>query len=91
MGYESGERDITKAKCAVKVCCVTRGHETCVDCPDYESCEILGAFHGKTGYNYGKYRQALEYIRRDGYESFLMIAESWTGACGKYPPSGGRD
>jgi hypothetical protein len=34
-------------------------------------CEVLGAFRGKTGYKYGKYRQALEFIRQDGYESFL--------------------
>jgi len=88
IGYEAGERDIAKARCRVKRCCVSRRLQTCADCSEYEACQVLGGFHGKAGYKYGKYRQALDYIRENGYEAFLVIAESWTGACGKHPPPG---
>lgn len=86
-GYDTGERDIAKARCKVKLCCVTRYQETCADCSEYVACEALGALHGKPGYKYGKYRQALEYVRENGYEPFLVVADRWSGAYGKYPPN----
>jgi hypothetical protein len=88
IGYELGERDIAKARCKIKLCCISRQLETCADCSEYVACEVLGAFHGKVGYKYGKYRQALEYIREHGYEAFLVVADCWTGAYGKYLPPG---
>ena len=38
-------------------------------------------------YKYGKYNQALEYIRAHGHghAAFLNAAKHWTSACGKYP------
>jgi hypothetical protein len=45
----------------------------------------LGEFHAKNGYKYGKYREALVFIRENGHRSFVAIADGWTGACGKYP------
>jgi hypothetical protein len=85
LGYEHGERDIDKAKCKMKVCCFKeRGYETCADCPDYLSCEILNEFYGKKGYKYKKYRQALEFIRENGYAKFIEIADTWRGPYGKY-------
>lgn len=85
LGYERGERYITKAKCKIKVCCFKeRGYETCADCPDYLSCEILHEFSGKKGYKYKKYRQALEFIRENGYAKFIEIADTWRGPYGKY-------
>ena len=85
LGYERGERDITKAKCKMKVCCFKeRGYETCADCPDYLSCEILKGFYSKKGYKYKKYRQALEFIRENGYEKFIEIADTWRGPYGRY-------
>jgi hypothetical protein len=86
IGYDNGERDIQKARCRIKVCCVTRKHPSCADCPEFADCPTLGEFHAKKGYKYGKYRQALEYIRANGYKAFLTVADGWTGACGKYPP-----
>jgi hypothetical protein len=85
LGYERGERDIDKAKCKMKVCCFKeRNYETCADCPDYLSCEILNEFYGKKGYKYKKYRQALEFIRENGYAKFIEIADTWRGPYGKY-------
>ena len=85
LGYERGERDITKAKCKMKVCCFKeRNYETCADCPDYLSCEILNEFYGKKGYKYKKYRQALEFIRENGYAKFIEIADTWRGPYGRY-------
>lgn len=85
LGYSSGERDIRKARCKIKVCCVAREHATCADCVAFEDCPTLGQFHAKTGHKYGKYRQALEYIRAKGYGAFLNVAAKWTNAYGRYP------
>ena len=88
-GYDTGERDIEKARCQIKVCCVTRKHSTCAGCADFGDCPTLGGFYAKSGYKYGKYRQALEYIRTKGYVAFLTVAVKWTGAYGRYPPARG--
>ena len=85
LGYENGKRDITKAKCKMKLCCFKeRSYETCADCPDYLSCEILNEFYGKKGYKYRKYRQALDFIRENGYTKFIEIADAWRGPFGRY-------
>ena len=81
-GYLDGTRKLSRAKCRMKKCCLTRA---CGDCVEYESCEIIQSFLNHPGYKYGKYKQALEYIRTHGYSAFLKAAEHWTGAHGKYP------
>lgn len=86
LGYESGERNIYKAKCKIKVCCfIENKFETCADCPDYPSCRTIKDFHNKGGYKYKKYKQSIEFIRRDGYMKFLKIASHWKGPYGKFP------
>jgi len=83
LGYESGERDLSKAKCKIKVCCFReRGLETCADCLDYP-CEILDAFWSKKGWKYQQCKKQLEFIRQNGYEEFLAQAENWKGPRGK--------
>ncbi len=84
IGYGDGGRNIDKAKCAIKVCCVKRGYLSCADCAEIEVCLILNGFYNKSGYKYGKYKQAVQYIRRNGYDAFLKIADKWTNAAGKY-------
>lgn len=84
LGYSTGNRDIKKAKCKMKVCCVTKGLDSCADCESYESCRIIQEFHNRNGHKYGKYRQAIEYIREKGYEQFVSIADMWGNAYGKY-------
>ncbi|MBA1333752.1 MAG: hypothetical protein HPY66_0145 [Firmicutes bacterium] len=45
---------------------------------------LINEFHGKNGYKYKKYRQAIEYVRANGYADFLKIADSWDGAYDNY-------
>jgi hypothetical protein len=84
LGYESGERHISKARCKIKVCCFRdRRLETCADCADYASCETIRSFQDKSGYKYRKYKQALDFIRERGYDEFLRLARSWKGPYGR--------
>lgn len=85
LGYGKGERDIRRARCKIKVCCFgERKLETCADCPDYPACGTISGLHGKRGYKYGKYRQAIEFIRKNGYAKFIKMADKWKGAYGKF-------
>ena len=84
LGYQTGERDLSKAKCAMKVCCVGKGYASCADCAEYNSCDTLQAFYAKNGYKYGKYREALEFIREHGYDAFVALADGWHGPYGRY-------
>jgi hypothetical protein len=85
LGYDSGERDINKARCKIKVCCLKeRQFETCADCSDYPDCTVIQNFYTKEGYKYRKYRQAMEFIRVNGYDSFILIADKWKGPYGKF-------
>ncbi|MBP1927797.1 hypothetical protein J2741_000344 [Methanolinea mesophila] len=85
IGYADGERDLSKAKCRIKVCCMGRGYKSCADCPDFADCTTLNEFFGKKGYKYRRYREALEFIRRHGYAKFVKIADTWKNAYGIYP------
>lgn len=84
LGYEDGERDINKAKCKIKVCCFRdKQLETCADCGDYLTCNIIQGFYLKNGYKYGKYKQSMDFIRENGYDEFTKIADKWKGPYGK--------
>ncbi|MBN2008694.1 DUF3795 domain-containing protein [candidate division KSB1 bacterium] len=85
LGYDTGERDISKAKCKMKVCCLTKGLITCADCKEYDSCEIINNFHSHNGYKYKKYREAIDFIRAHSYDEFLEIASQWKRQYGAYP------
>ena len=83
LGYAEGERDIKKAKCSMKVCCFReRELETCADCPDYGSCPTIQNFHNKKPFKYKKYKQSIEFIRNNGYERFITMADGWKNAYG---------
>jgi hypothetical protein len=84
LGYDDGTRDIAKARCKIKVCCVGRGLDSCADCAEYDSCGVIQGFYAKNGYKYAKYRQAIEFIRAHGYAEFLEIANRWTRQYGRY-------
>ncbi|MDD4096182.1 MAG: DUF3795 domain-containing protein [Oscillospiraceae bacterium] len=84
IGYENGDRDLSKAKCRMKVCCVSKKLRSCADCGDYDTCRILNDFYDKNAYKYKKYKEATEYIRANGYDAFLEIADTWKNAYGKY-------
>jgi len=83
LGYGEGERDIAKARCKIKVCCLKQNLKTCADCSLYPSCETLGSFYNKKGYKYKKYKQAIEFIRENGYDRFIRIADDWKNTNGK--------
>ncbi len=83
IGYSTGERDIEKAKCAIKVCCMKREFISCADCTENQNCLLLHVFYKKNGYKYGKYKQSLEYIKEHGYSAFCEIADKWNNATGK--------
>ena len=83
LGYGSGKRDLSKAKCKIKVCCFKENRlETCADCQKYP-CDILGEFWNKKGWKYKQYGKQLEFIRQNRYEEFLKIANEWKGPHGK--------
>jgi hypothetical protein len=84
LGYDTGERELGKARCRIKVCCMTKGYRSCADCPEIETCGIMKEFFGKNGYKYKKYKEAIEFIRKNGYDAFLEIADTWTNAYGRY-------
>ncbi len=84
LGYEEGKRDINRARCKMKVCCFKEKKlETCADCSEYESCQIIRAWFDKKGYIYKKYRESIEFIRKYGYDVFLEQADQWKGPYGK--------
>ena len=37
LGYLDGSRDLRRARCSMKVCCLTRGHITCADCERFDT------------------------------------------------------
>ena len=83
IGYQTGERDILKAKCKMKVCCIQKGFLSCADCSEYDTCDILQGFYTKKGYKYKKYKESLDFIKTSGYDKFLEIAIIWTKQYGK--------
>jgi len=82
-GYENKARDIRRAKCRIKVCCIKKGLISCGDCSDFSSCTIIQGLYEKNGYKYKKYRESMEFIRQHGYEEFLKRTASWKRAYGK--------
>jgi len=86
LGYADGSRDLAKAKSRMKVCCLGRGLETCVDCPDLHTCETLDVFFNQKGYKYRRYKEAIEFIRVHGRPAFLAQADAWSGAYGRLVP-----
>ena len=84
IGYEDGERDLKKARCKMKKCCIAKGHNTCADCEVYSTCPIIQGFYGKKSYKYKKYEQATLFIREKGYRNFLEVADGWKNQYGKY-------
>jgi hypothetical protein len=84
LGYEIRGRNISRAKCKIKACCFwERKFETCADCPDYPACRTIRDFYEKEGHKYKKYKQSIEFIRKNGYGKFIKTAENRKGPYGK--------
>jgi hypothetical protein len=85
LGFDTGERDISKAKCKIKVCCFgDKKLETCADCIDLRTCHTIWNLYAHNGYKYKKYKQAIEFIKINGYSEFIKIADKWKNAYGRY-------
>ena len=84
IGYADKSRDFSKAKCKMKVCCMSKGYISCADCGALDSCALMQTFFVKNGYKYKKYKQAIMHIRENGYKKFFSIANSWKMQYGKY-------
>jgi hypothetical protein len=84
LGYESGERNISKAKCKIKLCCFKDNNfETCADCDKFSNCEIFnGRFRVGTR-DHKKYQESLFFIKNSGYDKFILRADKWKGTYGK--------
>jgi hypothetical protein len=84
LGFDTGKRDINRAKCKIKLCCFRDNNfDTCADCPKLESCKIVGEWYSKNGYKYKKYKEAIYFIKTHGYKKFLKLADKWKGAYGR--------
>ena len=84
LGYEDGSRDIARARCMIKRCCFgSKELETCAECPDYRSCQVLASFHGKVGREYEGYRASLKFIARNGCEEFVKMTRRWKRTYGE--------
>lgn len=68
----------------MKVCCIRKQYNSCADCDEYSSCDIIQGFYKKDGYKYKKYKEALDFIRANGYGEFITIADGWRMQYGKY-------
>jgi hypothetical protein len=84
IGYQNGKRDLSKARCKIKICCMRNNFVSCADCREYCSCNIIQDFHSKNGYKYKKYREAITFIKENGYDKYLKIANKWSKQYGKY-------
>jgi hypothetical protein len=66
------------------VCCLKEKKlKTCADCEDYPGCKKIRDFYAKNGYKYKKYNESMEYLRKNGYDSFIKTAKKWNGPYGK--------
>ncbi len=83
VGYQPGERDLSKARCRMKRCCLQKGYASCADCPACDACPELQGFYQKNGYKYQKYAQATAFIHRHGYAAFLTAAAAWKKRTGR--------
>lgn len=84
LGYGAGERDINKSKCRIKVCCFRdKKLMTCADCADLVTCPTINDFYNKGSYKYKKYKQSVEFIKKNGYGPFIAMAAGWKNAYGK--------
>lgn len=80
LGYDTGKRDINRAKCKIKLCCFKdKKFNTCADCSDFP-CEILKSFYGK---GRKRYEKSIVFIKEKGYSKFIKLANEWNDSCGK--------
>ena len=60
-----------------------KGLGTCADCTNLNTCDTIQGWYAKNGYKYKKYKEAVEFIRKEGYPRFITLADTWKNAYGK--------
>lgn len=84
LGYYTGKRDINRAKCIIKLCCIKeKKYSSCADCDKYLTCKKIKKKFGNDKYNFKKCMQCLDFIKNNGYDKFTKIADKWKGPFGK--------
>lgn len=84
LGYNNNNRDINKAKCKIKLCCLKdKIIESCADCSDFYKCSIISNKFKSGTYDNKKCLETLEYIKSNGYNSFIKLANNWKNHFGK--------
>ena len=77
-GYENKDRDLSKAKCNIKLCCYRdKEYRTCADCDIFSSCSIITKRFKPGTYSNKKCMQYLQYIKNNGYVAFIKKANNW--------------
>ncbi|GEM_PF-1988682 len=79
VGYAAGERDINKAKCKMKICCVKRGLVSCADCEYYSSCETLQSFYAHDSYKYKNTNRQPSSFAQTDMKHFSELPTAGTG------------
>ena len=84
LGYDTGERDINKAKCRIKLCCFRdKALKTCADCNELNQCKIIPAKFKPGSRDNKKCMESLDFIKCHGYSSYIEKANNWKNHFGK--------
>lgn len=84
IGYEDGKRNITRARCKIKVCCFgVKKQETCAECAECDGCRVLERFYSRNGGAYERYRTLREFIQANGYSEYVKRAKDWKNSHGR--------
>jgi len=74
LGFDTGERDIKRAKCKIKICCFRdKKFDTCADCKDLDTCPILGGWYAKNGYKYKKTSRPSSLLKKTDIPNFSKL------------------
>lgn len=84
IGYDTKERDINKAKCKIKICCLKEKKlVSCADCKQFSDCGIFNTKFKIGTRDNRKCQESLNFIKNEGYDKFLLKAKNWKSHIGK--------
>ncbi len=84
LGYSTNERDINKAKCKIKICCLKEKKLTsCAECKEFNDCKTFNSKFKIGTRNNKKCIEILNFIKDKGYDEFLLRTKTWTNHTGK--------
>ena len=84
IGYDKGVRDISKAKCKIKICCFKEKNLTsCAECKEFPDCTIISNRFKVGTYQNRKCLEALHFIKDNGTSNYIKSANSWKSHYGR--------